>query len=103
MEKLYVHVFYSSNDAIAKKTALNNQLQELKSFLVDGIEDFTLITKEKIQWLFILKKSSKTGKFKVEFNEEAIDIESKCFGFFVLVSNQKMDIFEALIIKCKKL
>jgi hypothetical protein len=64
--------------------------------LENNEDNFSDAAKKKIEKLFITKKSNKTGKVKVEFNEEAIAIEYQYLGYFILITNQTMGTFEAL-------
>jgi hypothetical protein len=52
--------------------------------LENNEDNFSDAAKKKIEKLFITKKSNKTGKVKVEFNEEAIAIEYQYLGYFIL-------------------
>lgn len=94
--KLYVHIFHSFDNAMKKRVLFDSNLLALKSDLENGKDDFSDAAKKKIEKLFIIKKSKKSGKVKVEFNEEAIATEYQYLGYFVLVTNQAMGTFEAL-------
>ena len=84
------------DNAIKKQVAFDSSLLELKKDVENNKDNFSDAAKKKIEKLFITKKSNKTEKVKVEFNEEAIAAEYQYLGYFVLITNQAMGTFEAL-------
>ena len=94
--RLYVHVFFSQDNAGKKQAAFDKSLLELKARLEEGKDDFTDSARKKIEKYFIVSRLGRGGHTKVSFNEVAVAEAYRYFGYFALVGNQPLDTFEAL-------
>ncbi len=95
-KRLYVHVFYSMENANKSNIAFKSELLALKEQLEADITEFTPSAERKIKKYLITSRVGRGGKLNVTFNNEAYAQAKKYFGYFALVSNQAMDTFEAL-------
>jgi len=94
--RLYVHVFHSPDNGAKKELAFRKDLIELKAQMEDGVTEFTKSAQRKIDKFLVCSKTGRGGHLKIGFNDNAIAVAKKYFGFFALVSNQAMDTFTAL-------
>jgi len=94
--RLYVHVFHSPDNGAKKELAFRKDLIELKAQMEDGVTEFTKSAQRKIDKFLVCSKTGRGGQMKIRFNDNAIAVAKKYFGFFALVSNQAMDTFTAL-------
>jgi hypothetical protein len=94
--RLYVHVYYSSDNEAKKELTFRKDLLELKAQIEEGATEFTKSAQRKIDKYLICSKNGRGGKLKVGFHDEAIAQAKKYFGYFALISNQAMDTFTAL-------
>lgn len=94
--RLYFYVF-KSNDLWEKHEAVfREKLMELKNQLESGVTEFTEVAQKRIERYFIRSKVGRGGDMHISFNEEACTKAREYFGYFVLVSNTPLDVFEAL-------
>ena len=96
-KRLYVHVFYNVTGAGADEVKFRAHLLELQKQLLEGQTVFKPSAQEEVDQYFTLSTNGRGGKLKVSPNDKTIQEAKKYCGFFVLVSNEKMDTFEALL------
>ena len=94
--RLYLHFILDTNRARIKTSALMNDIFSVKQQLLNGV-DVSLMTKaeRRIADRYLIIRSLK-NRISVTLNEDAITKETRFYGYFVLVSNEKMDAFSAL-------
>lgn len=94
--RLYFYVF-KSNELINKhESRFRHQLLELKKQINEGVTEFTEAAQKRIDRYLIQSRKGRGGKLHVTFNEHECILARKYFGYFVLVSNSAMNVFEAL-------
>ena len=89
--RLYVHVFHKPEAAPIQERRLRESLFSLKKDLEDGVEEFRPAAQKQIDSYLTVKRTAK-GDFKMDEIEEA----KRYWGYFVLVSNEIKDPFDAL-------
>jgi len=94
--RLYLHIYYSSDNEAKKELSFRKDLLELKAQIEGGETEFTKSAQKKIDKYLTCSKKGRGGQLKVGFNDEAIAEAKSYFGYFALVSNQTMDTFSAL-------
>ena len=94
--RLYLHIYYSPDNEAKKELSFRKDLLELKAQIEGGETEFTKSAQKKIDKYLTCSKKGRGGQLKVGFNDEAIAEAKSYFGYFALVSNQKMDTFSAL-------
>jgi len=94
--RLYLHAFKSSGLKDKHELAFRQKLMELKRQVEEGVADFTEAARERIAEYLVCPRAGRGGKLHVSFNEEACAKARECMGYFVLVSNTPMEVFEAL-------
>ncbi|MFA6715908.1 MAG: IS1634 family transposase, partial [Victivallaceae bacterium] len=82
--RLYVHVYYNEQRAAAERADFNRELRELKEAVLNGKATESQVERAK---LFLDIKSTPVRGVKVEYNDEAIHVQTRDFGYFVLISN----------------
>ena len=92
--RLYVHVCYKPAAAPIQERRLKDSLFSIKKDLEDGVEEFRPAAQKLIDNFLIVKRTSKG--VKVSFKNEKIEGAKRYWGYFVLVSNEIRDPFEAL-------
>ena len=92
--RLYVHVCYKPAAAPIQERRLKESLFSIKKDLEDGVEEFRPAAQKLIDNFLIVKRTSKG--VKVSFKNEKIEEAKRYWGYFVLVSNEICDPFEAL-------
>ena len=97
VKRLYVHVYYNITGAGADEVKFRAHLLELQKQLLDGQTEFKLSAQEEIAQYFTLSTVGRGGKLRVSPNDENIREARNYCGYFVLISNEKMDTFEALL------
>ena len=92
--RLYVHVFHKPEAAPIQERRLRESLFSLKKDLEDGVEEFRPAAQKQIDSYLTVKRTAKgvKGDFKMDGIEEA----KRYWGYFVLVSNEIKDPFDAL-------
>lgn len=94
--RIYIHFFYNADKARIEKSALMDDIKSVKQQLEQGIDEKQLTKTEKRileKYLIIRRRSNNVS---VSMNDAAIIKASKYYGYFVLLSNEKMDTFSAL-------
>lgn len=95
-KRLYLHVFYSQENAHKHALSFRRELLKLKELLEAGQTEFTQAAERRIAKYLICSKVGRGGKLNVTFNDPACAEAKRYFGFFTLLSNQTMETFEAL-------
>lgn len=92
-KQLYIHYYYNIDRAADEEKAFDRKLISLKQELESGIR----VPEHENQYkkYFDIKTTPKRG-VQVKVNEEAIKKAKRYYGFFVLVTNEKMDAITAL-------
>ena len=94
--RLYLHFFRNAEKERQDKAALMDEIQSVKKQLEQGVDSSLLSAAEsKIMEKFLAVRE-RAGKLSVTMKDKAILKAEKYCGYFVLVSNDTMDTFEAL-------
>lgn len=88
--RLYVHVFHKPE----AERRLRESLFSLKKDLEDGVEEFRPAAQKQIDSYLTVKRTAKG--VKVDFKMDGIEEAKRYWGYFVLVSNEIKDPFDAL-------
>lgn len=94
--RLYLYVFKSSELKDKHELSFRQKLMELKKQVEEGVTDFTNAARERIEKYLVCSRAGRGGKLHVSFNEESCAKAREYFGYFVLVSNTPLEVFEAL-------
>lgn len=92
--RLYVHVFHKPEAAPIQERRLRESLFSLKKDLEDGVEEFRPAAQKQIDSYLTVKRTAKG--VKVDFKMDGIEKAKRYWGYFVLVSNEIKDPFDAL-------
>lgn len=92
--RLYVHVFHKPEAAPIQERRLRESLFSLKKDLEDGVEEFRPAAQKQIDSYLTVKRTAKG--VKVDFQMDGIEEAKRYWGYFVLVSNEIKDPFDAL-------
>lgn len=90
---MYIHYYYSIDKGADDEQAFDQKIASLYKELVDG--NLVESHKKTYDQFFVVKTTPKRGR-QVYYKEDAIKEARRYFGYFVLVSNEKMDAFTAL-------
>lgn len=94
--RIYLHFFRNAEKERQDKAALMDDIQSVKKQLEQGVDSSLLsVAESKIMNKFLSVKE-RAGKLTVTMKDKAILKAAKYCGYFVLVSNETMDTFEAL-------
>ncbi len=91
--RIYVHLYFNGEKAASDRTALENRLAGLRHELVDGPRK---PEHENLYKKFFDIKNTPVKGTQVTINDDAVIKARRYFGYFALVSNEKMDAIEAL-------
>lgn len=94
--RVYLHFYLNVDKARIEKAALLDEIKRVKQQLEQGVDE-SLMSKAELniaRKYLIIKKSPK--RFSVTMNDKAILKETRYYGYFVLISNNKMNTFDAL-------
>ncbi len=94
--RLYLYFILDTEKARIDKALLMKEIQSVKRQLMDGVEPGLLSKSERRIANDFLTIKTVRGKTKVTLNDDAIMEEARFFGYFVLVSNEKMEASDAL-------
>jgi hypothetical protein len=94
--RLYLYAFKSSDLFGKHEASFRQKLMELKKQLEDGVTEFTEAARKRIETYFVCSRMGRGGKLHVTFNEKNCAKAREYFGYFVLVSNSPLEVFEAL-------
>lgn len=94
--RIYLHIYFNKSRQTDDKTALDDDLYELKTLLESGtvIDDLSPAAQEKANKYFAGKRWG--GKITATANNKAIKGANKYHGYFALVTNKEKDPFECL-------
>lgn len=92
--RLYVHVFHKPEAAPIQERRLRESLFSHKKDLEDGVEEFRPAAQKQIDSYLTVKRTAKG--VKVDFKMDEIEEAKRYWGYFVLVSNEIKDPFDAL-------
>lgn len=94
--RLYLHFMLDTDRAHIDTTVLMKNIYHVRQQLLNGVEENHLSKSEqRIAERYLLIKTVR-GKMNITLNDKAITEETRTYGYFVLVSNEKMDAFDAL-------
>jgi transposase len=91
--RVYIHLYYNIDRAAEDQKNLNSKLMRLKRELLSGKRDPE--HESQYKKYFIVKDTPSRG-IQVTVNEEAVKKAKRYYGFFALLSNEKMDAITAL-------
>lgn len=94
--RLYLHFILDTEKARLDTAMLLKEIQGVKRQLSDGVDAALLTKTERRIAERFLKVKTVRGRLAVSLDDAAILKESRFYGCFVLVSNEKMDAFSAL-------
>ena len=94
--RLYLHLILDTDKARLDTALLMKDIQCVKRQLEEGV-DPSLLTKAEtlIADRYLIVRNVR-GRLAITLNDKAILKETRLYGYFVLVSNEKMDAFSAL-------
>ena len=94
--RIYLHIYFNNSRQNDDKTALQDDLYELKTLLESGtsMDELSPAAQEKANKYFTVKRWG--GKITATANNKAIKDANKYHGYFALVSNKEKDPFECL-------
>ena len=92
-KRVYLHYYYNIEKAAEQKKAFDKKLIEYKKEVLSN----KMVKKHQNFYdkYFIITKTPKRG-IKVTIKEDAVKKAQKDFGYFVLITNEKMDALKAL-------
>ncbi len=94
--RIYLHFYYNVDKARIEKAALIDDIKAVKAQLEQGIDESLLSKAEQAIIKKYLKVTRTAKRFSVVMDDEAILKDTRYYGYFVLLSNNKMDTFAAL-------
>jgi len=94
--RLYLYVFYSGERKLKRSQDFRAELLLLKRQLEEGQTEFTKAAEKRIEKYLVRSRTERGGHLRILFNDTAIQEAERYFGFFVLVSNQSLELFKAL-------
>ena len=94
--RLYLHLVLDTDKARLDKALLMKDIQQVKKQLEEGVEPSLLTKAEaRIADRYLIIRNVR-GRQVITLNDKAIMKASRLYGYFVLVSNEKMNAFSAL-------
>ena len=94
--RLYLHFMLDTDRARIDTSILMRDIYHVKQLLENGVEDSRLSKAERrIAERYLMIKNIR-GKLSITLNDKAITKETCTYGYFVLVSNEKMNACSAL-------
>jgi len=94
--RFYLYAFKSSELWGKHEAVFRQKLMELKKQIEAGVTGFTDAARKRIEKYLLCSRMGRGGTLHVTFNEEACAKAREYFGYFVLVSNTPLEVFEAL-------
>jgi transposase len=91
--RVYIHLYYNIDRATEDKKKFDRRLMELKNEIISGKRK---PEHEKLYKKFFTIKSTPIRGVKATVNEDAVKDAKRYYGFFALLSNEKMDSIRAL-------
>lgn len=95
-KRLYLYIFHNRNRVIQDEQALEKTILELKAQVEADETEFTDKAKAMIDKYLIVKRNGRTGSLHVNFNEEAYKEARRYVGYFALLSNEPLELYDAL-------
>ena len=93
--RIYLYFFYNVDKARIEKAALLDEIKAVKQQLEQGVDEALLSKSERSVIKNYLNITSTSTRFSISMDDEAIMKKTQYFGCFVLVSNRKLDTFDA--------
>lgn len=94
--RLYLHFILDIDKARLDKSHLMKEIHSVQNQLLNGVAESLLTKAERRIADRFLEIKTVRSKLKVTMKDDAILDETRYYGFFILVSNEKMDSFRAL-------
>ena len=94
--RIYLHFFLNVDKARIEKAALLDEIKAVKQQLEQGVEEELLTKSEQNIIKKYLRVHRTPKRFSVTMDDDAILKETQYYGYFVLLSNNKMGTFDAL-------
>lgn len=94
--RIYLHFFLNVDKARIEKAALLDEIKSVKQQLEQGVDERLLTKSEQNIVRKYLKIRRTPKRFSVNMDDDAILKETLYYGYFILLSNNKMGTFEAL-------
>ena len=91
--RIYVHLYYNIDKGAEDEAAFDQKIALWHKELLNN--DRKEVNARQYEKYFIVKQTPKRG-VQVAVNEEALKKARRYFGYFALISNEKMDAFTAL-------
>lgn len=92
--RLYLYIFLDRNRVAEEENAMVRKLMELRAQIESGETEFKLDAQKMIDSFLEIKRRGK--RITTRIRDDAWQEAQKYFGIFVLISNQKSKVFEAL-------
>ena len=94
--RIYLHFYYNVDKARTDRSALLDEILAVKQQLEQGVDESLLSKAEQDIKKKYLNITNTAKRFSVSMDDEAILQETRYYGYFVLISNRKMNTFDAL-------
>lgn len=94
--RIYLYFYLNTDKARIEKTILLNSIKAVKEMLEKKVDESLFSSSEQNIKKKYLKITDTPTRYSVSMNDNAILKECRYYGYFVLLSNKKMDTFEAL-------
>lgn len=94
--RLYLHFYLNADKARIEKAVLLDDIRSVMQQLENGVDEGLLTKAEQNIAKKYLDVNHTPKRFRVSMNDDAILKEAKYYGYFVLLSNNKMNTFDAL-------
>lgn len=91
--RVYIHVYYNIDKATEDKKNFDRKLMALRNEIMSGAR---ITEHEKLYKTYFTIRSTPVRGVKVTVNEDAVKDAKRYYGFFALLSNEKMSSIEAL-------
>ncbi len=91
--RIYIHYYYSIEKGADDEQAFDKRIADLYKELLD--DKLVESHKKAYEQFFEIKTTPKRGR-QVSYKEDAIKEARRYFGYFALITNEKMDAFTAL-------
>ena len=94
--RLYLHLVLDTDKARIDRALLMKDIQHVKKQLEEGVE-LSLLTKAEARMAerYLIIRNVR-GRLVITLNDKAIMKATRLYGYFVLISNEKMNAFSAL-------
>lgn len=95
-KRLYLYVFHNRDQVLRDQIALEKEINTLKSLLESGEREFTDAAQKMISKYLVVNHRGRGAKLHVGYNEQAYKEARQNFGYFALLSNEPLDLFDCL-------